>query len=175
MKRIDLHGAVAWLALLSALITAAPQAAAALDRRGEFRGNISAGVIQLEDDSGFQVGGNVRYYITDYVSIGPSFSLGFTDTVNVYNIRGLARIGTMLGEKSSTPLEIFLEAGAGVIIFDPDVGDAQTDLTIPFGGGLIWYLHPNVSLTGGALVNATTNNQNEFIPEYYFGLYFRVR
>lgn len=169
------------LPIFCALMLLAPEVARAGGRRGQLQGNFSAGVSSFRGDAGIVIGGAMRYYLTNHVALGPSVTVTVTDPATIYNLRGLLRIGTYLVEKS-TPLEVYLEAGAGALITDweqpslvapvPVTDNPEVDLVIPFGGGINWEIHRNFSLSAGILLNVSTNDSESFFPEYYGGLRF---
>ncbi|MCB0218290.1 MAG: hypothetical protein KDH09_01230 [Chrysiogenetes bacterium] len=151
------------------------------DRAGTWNGELGVGAFILDDESGFSVSGRARYYFTDHLAVGPAVTAGFTDNIKVYNLRMLLRMGTVLGEKSSSPFEIYAEAGAGAIIFDydanptaipPTLASTDTALVIPFGGGFVWHIAPGFGIQGGALMNVTTDSREEFYPEFFAGIFF---
>ncbi|MEW6777094.1 MAG: hypothetical protein AB1405_12425 [Bdellovibrionota bacterium] len=173
MKRI--RGILVFFAVFfAAALSGVSPASASLDREGEWEGEIGVGVIFLEDESGPAVSGRFRYWFTDNFGFGPSFQMGFTDTTNQYLIRGLFRVGAEVVEGRS-PLEVYAEAGAGVIILDVEGQDTESALDIPFGGGFNWAISRNFGIFGGALVNVTNLEDEEFIPEFYGGVRVRFR
>ena len=169
--------------LAIAVVAGLPGAASAgrFDRAGTWNGELGVGAFILDDESGFSVSGRARYYFTDHFAVGPAITAGFTDNIKVYNLRMLLRMGTVLGEKSSSPFEVYAEAGAGMIIFDydaipnaipPTLASTEQALVVPFGGGFVWHITPGFGIQGGALMNVTTDKREEFYPEFFAGLYF---
>lgn len=171
------------MAFAAMLVFSTPGLASAgrFDRAGTWNGELGVGAFILDDESGFSVSGRARYYFTDHLAVGPAITAGFTDTIKVYNLRMLVRMGTVLGEKSSSPFEIYAEAGAGAIIFDydanptgipPTLASTYTAMVIPFGGGFVWHVAPGFGIQGGALMNVTTDSREEFYPEFFAGIFF---
>lgn len=126
------------------------------------------------DGTAFAVNGNMDYFVTDKVSIGPLLQLGVTEDMTQVGLSGQGKYWITLPGTEGRG-KVALQSGLGFT--HADFGQDDTSWLVPMGVGYDYTLNSGTSLNATALVNLTnlhtgTGSGADVMPGLMFGLRF---
>lgn len=123
-----------------------------------------AGILSIEDgDTEFTFGARYAYHMNSYSTIEGSFGFAFPENAKIYNYFVNYRYNILMDNPKVVP---FATGGVGAVTisYDSDLLDGTTDMSINFGGGLLFFMQEQIGIRADVrdLVvfgdNNTTNN-----------------